>query len=147
VGWSADGKAARLSCDWKSEEVAKWEEEHKDFRTTGEGVRHDAYLIDLASGKATKQAKSKSELKAESLNLVHGMSLSPDGKRSAYEDRAYQLYLADGEGSNAKHVETGQRFNFLPSWSPDGAWVLFLAGEHYDCHPHVIKADGTGLKK
>jgi hypothetical protein len=25
--------------------------------------------------------------------------------------------------------------------------VLFVAGEHYDCHPHVLKADGTGLKK
>src|SRR5262249_13657029 len=36
VGWSPDGKAARLSRDWKSEEVGKWEEEHKDFRTTGE---------------------------------------------------------------------------------------------------------------
>jgi Tol biopolymer transport system component len=22
-----------------------------------------------------------------------------------------------------------------------------VAGEHYDCHPHVIQADGTGLKK
>src|SRR6516162_10928385 len=55
VGWSPDGKAARLSCDWKSEEVGKWEEEHKDFRTTGEGIRHDAYRVDLASRKATKQ--------------------------------------------------------------------------------------------
>jgi Tol biopolymer transport system component len=35
----------------------------------------------------------------------------------------------------------------MPSWSPDGAWVLFVAGEHYDCHPHVVKADGTGLKR
>ena len=35
----------------------------------------------------------------------------------------------------------------MPSWSPDGTWVLFVAGEHYDCHPHVVKADGTGLKK
>jgi hypothetical protein len=35
----------------------------------------------------------------------------------------------------------------MPSWSPDDTWVLFVAGEHYDCHPHVIKADGTGLKK
>ena len=48
VGWSPDGKAARLSCDWKSEEVGKWEEEHKDFRTTGEGIRHDAYRVDSA---------------------------------------------------------------------------------------------------
>src|SRR5262249_47765571 len=55
VGWSPDGKAARLSRNWKSDEVGKWEEEHKDFRTSGEGVRHDMYLVDLASGKATKQ--------------------------------------------------------------------------------------------
>jgi hypothetical protein len=54
VGWSPDGKAARLSRDWKSEEVGKWEEEHKDFRTTGDGVRHDIYLVDLASGKASR---------------------------------------------------------------------------------------------
>jgi Tol biopolymer transport system component len=91
--------------------------------------------------------KNKREVLKDSPNLVHGMSLSPDGKRGASETENYQLDLADGDGSNAKHVETGQRFNFLPSWSPDGALVLFLAGEHYDCHPHVIKADGTGLKK
>jgi Tol biopolymer transport system component len=35
----------------------------------------------------------------------------------------------------------------VPQWSPDGAWLVFLSGEHYDCHPHLVKADGTGLKK
>jgi Tol biopolymer transport system component len=147
VGWSPDGKAARLSRDWKSEEVGKWEEEHRDFRTTGEGVRHDTYLVDLASGKATKQAPVE-EKKSEFIkNLVHGRSISPDGKRCAFEDPGYRLYLADADGSNAKQIETGLRFHLLPSWSPDGDWVLFVAGEHYDCHPHVVKADGTGLKK
>jgi TolB protein len=91
--------------------------------------------------------KNKRDVLKDSPNLVHGMSLSPDGKRGAYEDPGYQLYLADGDGSNAKHVKTGQRFHLMPSWSPDGKWVLFVAGEHYDCHPHVVKADGTGLKK
>ena len=91
--------------------------------------------------------KNKRDIIKDSPNLVHGMNLSPDGKRGAYETEGYQLYLADGDGSNAKHVETGQPFNFLPSWSPDGSRVLFLAGEHYDCHPYVVKADGTGLKK
>jgi Tol biopolymer transport system component len=91
--------------------------------------------------------KNKREVSKDSPNLVHGMSLSPDGKRGAYETENYQLYLADGDGSNAKHIQTGLRFHLMPSWSPDGAWVLFVAGEHYDCHPHVIKADGTGLKK
>jgi TolB protein len=98
------------------------------------------FLMDL-------DGKNKRDLIKDSPNLVHGLSLSPDGKRSAFETENYQLYLADGDGSNAKHLKTGQGFNFLPSWSPDGSWVLFLAGEHYDCHPHVLKADGTGLKK
>jgi TolB protein len=148
VGWSPDGKAARVSRNWKSEEVGKWEEEHKTFRPPGEGVRYDAYLIDLASGKATKQPPVEDKKKSELVkNLVHGMSISPDGKRSAFEDPAYRLYLADGDGSNPKEIKTGMRFHLMPSWSPDGAWVLFVAGEHYDCHPHVVKADGTGLTK
>ena len=65
----------------------------------------------------------------------------------AYEDPAYRLFLADSDGSNAREVKTGQRFHLMPSWSPDGSWVLFVAGERYDCHPHVIKTDGTDLKK
>ena len=80
-------------------------------------------------------------------NLVHGMSISPDGKRGTYETPSYQLYIADADGSNARQVKTGHSFHLMPSWSPDGAWVLFVAGTHYDCHPHVVKADGTGLTK
>src|SRR5579872_4321958 len=100
VGWSPDGKAARLSCDWKSEAVARWEEEHKDFRTSGEGVRHDMYLVDLASGKATKQTPVEDKKKSALIkSLVHGRSISPDGKHSAFEDRGYRLFLADGDGS------------------------------------------------
>src|SRR5262245_26335056 len=112
VGWSPDGKAARLSRNWKSEEVGKWDEEHKTFRTTGEGVRHDMYLVDLAGGKATKQTPVADQKKSELIkNLVHGMSVSPDGKRSAFEDPTYRLFLADGDGSNARQVETGLRFH------------------------------------
>jgi TolB protein len=98
------------------------------------------YLMDL-------DGKNKRELSKDYPHLVHGMSLSPDGKHGAYEDPAYRLFLADADGSNAKEVKTGLRFHLMPSWSPDGSWVLFVAGEHYDCHPHIVKADGTGLKK
>jgi len=148
VGWSPDGKAARLSRSWKSEDVGKWEEEHKTFRSIGDGVRYDPYLVDLAGGTATKQPPAPDKKQSELIkNLIHGMSISPDGKRSAFEDPGYRLYLADGDGSNPKQVKTGLRFHLMPSWSPDGSGVLFVAGEHYDCHPHVIKADGTGLKK
>ena len=57
------------------------------------------------------------------------------------------MYLADADGSNAVQIQTGQPFNFGPTWSPDGQWVLFVCGEHYNCHPHVVRSDGTGLKK
>ena len=148
VGWSPDGKAARLYRGWVNEENAKWEEEHKTFRSIPDNGRSGGYLVDLASGKATKQTPVEEKKKSEVIkNLVHGRSISPDGKRCAFEDPGYRLYLADADGSNAKQVETGLRFHLIPTWSPDGAWVLFVAGEHYDCHPHVIKADGTGLKK
>lgn len=48
---------------------------------------------------------------------------------------------------NARKIETGQPFNFAPQWSPDGSHLLFVAGEHYNCHPHVVRADGSGLRK
>jgi Tol biopolymer transport system component len=110
------------------------------FAATIDGVSRP-FVMDL-------DGKNKRELdKSYPQNLVHGMSLSPDGERGAYEDPAYRLFLADGDGSNARQVKTGMRFHLMPSWSPDGRWVLFVAGEHYDCHPHVVKADGTGLWK
>src|SRR5262249_819794 len=102
VGWSPDGKTARLSLGFKSNEVGEWEEKHKSFRPVGADVRYDAYLVDLASGKATKQDPVEEKTSALIKNLVHGRSISPDGKRCAYEDRAYRLFLADADGSNAK---------------------------------------------
>jgi TolB protein len=57
------------------------------------------------------------------------------------------VYVADADGANARRVETGRPFNFAPAWSPDGRWLLFLSGEHYNCHPHVARADGSGLRK
>ena len=49
--------------------------------------------------------------------------------------------------SRARAVKTEKAFNFGPQWSADGAWVLFLSGEHKNSHPYVVRADGSGLKK
>ena len=93
-----------------------------------------------------RDGKNKRDLTRDSKEFAYGFSASPDGKRIAYH-KSYQVYLADADGSNAKHVRTGKPFNFGPQWSADGAWLLFLAGEHYNCHPHVVRADGTGLRR
>jgi Tol biopolymer transport system component len=88
----------------------------------------------------------KVDLTKDSRGFAYGFGASPDGKRIAYH-KDYQIFLADADGSNALHVDTGHPFNFCPKWSPDGRSVLFLAGEHYDCHPHLVGFDGKGLRK
>jgi Tol biopolymer transport system component len=85
-------------------------------------------------------------LTKESKEFAYGFSGSPDGKRVAYH-KNYQVYIADADGANATLVKTGNPFNFVPTWSPDGKWILFLSGEHYNCHPHLVRSDGTDLKK
>jgi len=93
-----------------------------------------------------RSGQNKRDLTKESLEFAYGFSASPDGKRIAYH-KNYQVYLAYADGSEAKQVETGQPFNFVPKWSPDGADVLFLSGEHYNCHPHLVRSDGSGPRK
>ena len=93
-----------------------------------------------------RDGRNKTDLTKASKEFSYGFSSSRDGKRIAYH-KSYQVFLADADGANAIQVQTGQPFNFAPTWSPDGQWVLFLSGEHYNCHPHLVRADGTGLKK
>ena len=93
-----------------------------------------------------RDGHNKSDLTEGSKLFTYGFSSSRDGRRIAYHMN-YQVYLADADGSNAVHISTGQPFNFGPTWSPDGQWVLFVSGEHYNCHPHIVRADGSGLKK
>ena len=90
--------------------------------------------------------RNKQDLTADSKEFAYGFNASPDGKQIAYH-KSYQIFIADADGAKAKRIETGQPFNFSPQWSPDGEWVLFVAGEHYNCHPHIVRRDGSGLRK
>ena len=93
-----------------------------------------------------RDGRNKHDLTKDSKEFAYGFNASPNGKRIAYH-KNYQVFVADVDGSNAKHIRTGHSFNFAPQWSPDGSWLLFLAGEHYNCHPYIVRADGTGLRK
>lgn len=93
-----------------------------------------------------RDGRHKTDLTQDSSGFAYGFSSSPDGSRISYHEN-YQVYLADADGSRRMHVQTGHPFVFAPSWSPDGKWLLFVSGEHYNCHPHIVRADGTGLKK
>jgi|GEM_PF-269542 len=93
-----------------------------------------------------RDGRNKVDLTKDSNGFAYGFSSSPDGSRISYHEN-YQVYLADADGANRVHVQTGHPFVFAPSWSPDGKSLLFVSGEHYNCHPHIVRADGTGLRK
>jgi len=88
----------------------------------------------------------KRDLSTGESGFTYGYSASPDGRRITYH-KNYQVFLADADGSNAKRIDTGDSFHFCPTWSPDGRWLTFLAGDHYKCDPHLVAADGSGLRK
>jgi TolB protein len=97
------------------------------------------YVMDL-------DGKNKRDVSGKGGGFAYGYSASPDGKLIAYHEN-YQIYVANADGTNKKHIKTGNAFDFVPKWSPDGKWLLFVSGEHYNCHPHIVRPDGTGLKK
>ncbi len=82
------------------------------------------------------------------VGFTYGANVSPDGRHLAY-NKSYLVYIAGADGANPRRVDEtpGHTFQFIPTWSPDGRWLLFLSGQHYKCHPHLVRADGTGLRK
>ena len=88
----------------------------------------------------------KRDLSTGAAGFTYGYSASPDGRRIAYH-KSYQVYLADADGGNAQAVVTGDPFHFGPLWSPDGKWLVFLAGTRGNCHLALVRADGAGLRK
>jgi TolB protein len=93
-----------------------------------------------------RTGRNKTDLSNGPEGFSYGFSASPDGQRIAYH-KDYQIFIAAADGSNAKRVETGNPFNFVPQWSMNGKWLLFVSGEHYNCHPYLVRSDGTGLRK
>ena len=90
--------------------------------------------------------RNKRDLSGKDAGFAYGYSASPDGRLISYHEN-YQVYIANADGSEKRHIKTGHPFDFAPRWSPDGEWLLFVSGEHYDCHPHIVRRDGGGLKK
>jgi TolB protein len=92
--------------------------------------------------------RNKRDLSRGEEGFTYACDVSPDGQWIAY-NKEYRVYIAEKDGANPRRVDEDPRhpFQFIPMWSPDGRWLLFLAGEHYHCHPYVVRADGTGLRK
>ncbi|QDU80333.1 translocation protein TolB [Polystyrenella longa] len=101
--------------------------------------KSQTYLMDL-------DGSNKRNVTGEDSGFAYGYSASPQGDLISYHEN-YQIFLSQPDGSGKMQIETGNSFNFGPSWSPDGEWIMFLSGKHYQSNPYLVRRDGTGLRK
>lgn len=71
------------------------------------------------------------------------LQFSPDGKRLAYTRERGDLWLADGDGKNAKRlVESWNQPSF--SFSPDGTWIVYShSDEWFNSDIWLLPLDGS----
>lgn len=97
------------------------------------------YLMD-------KEGRQKRDVSGHGSGFAYGYAVSPNGKSISYHEN-YQIFVSNRDGTDKRLIHTGNPFNFVPQWSPDGRWLMFVSGEHYNCHPYIVKSDGTELRK
>ena len=91
---------------------------------------------------------SDQALLADSLNYPESPRVSPDGGTVVFEDWG-QLYTVDAAGLDKTHITTTLANNYVPSWSPDGRWILFTGYDNPGdvSQLYLIHRDGTGLRQ
>jgi len=62
--------------------------------------------------------RNKRDVSGRDAGFTYGYSASSNGKFISYHEN-YQVYVADADGRNKKHIKTSNAFNFAPSWSPE----------------------------
>ena len=86
-------------------------------------------------------------------------SWSPDGSKIAFAavrnvnrvdlwNSDLDIFVMNADGTNPVRLTEDARFNWAPSWSPDGKGIAFVRATHddiTDCDIYVMNADGTGL--
>ncbi len=84
-------------------------------------------------------------------------SWSPDGSKIAFAavrdvnrvdlwNSDLDIFVMNADGTHPVRLTEDARFNWLPSWSPDGKRIAFVRAAHddiTDCDIYVMNADGT----
>lgn len=79
----------------------------------------DIWTVQVDTGKLRQLTSTPQQEKAP--------AWSPDGRRIAFADNLGEIYIMDRDGTNVRHIETGQRIAGQPSWHPDGTKLLFVS--------------------
>lgn len=101
---------------------------------------YEIYEMDVASGEA-KQLTDR-------LGNLNGPEISPDGSLIAFKlstANSNQIWLMNRDGSNPHPIPNASGWD--PTWSPDGAYILFASDMQGAIQLYRIKPDGSELLK
>ena len=72
------------------------------------------------------RGEAETVLSAEEGVWHYQPEFSPDGKRLAYSDNSYGLFVTDADGGGRKEVDRGTKGEIRNyTWSPDGRWLAY----------------------
>lgn len=87
---------------------------------------------------------NKRDISGGENGFTYGLNASPDGKLVCYHE-GYQVFISNSDGPSKQRIVTGNPFNFAPSWSADGRWLLFVSGVRGRSNPYVVRRGHVAL--
>jgi len=101
---------------------------------------YEIYEMDIATGITTQLT--------DRLGNLNGPEISPDGTTIAFKLstlNSNQIWLMDRDGKNPRSIPNASGWD--PTWSPDGASILFASDMQGLIQLYKIKLDGSELQK
>lgn len=116
----------------------------------------EVFVLDLATGEATNLTNSP--------GADYAPAASPDGSQIVFISErdevdkgaylGYGVYIMDADGANVSLVADDVMSDTTPRWSPDGAWIAYIAApEESDaptgltCALYIVRPDGADFRQ